>query len=216
MPYAAARKALKFNHRKIDGLIASHVHIDHFGRVSEYIKFGVNVYSSHEAFVHSGLSTSHRAKPLTEGVKTEIGEFTVLPFDLVHDVKNYGYLIHHEEMGLCCFITDTHYSPFVFPGLNNIIVESNYSAHLLEQRVESGSLHYKLAERVRQSHMADTTMVNFLKANDLSMVNNIVLIHLSSGNADALDMVQKVINATGRTPIIASKGMEIEFNKQSF
>lgn len=215
IPFRDVKVAIDFNVKKIAGLIVSHAHSDHAGRASEFAAAGINVYSSLECLTSVGL-TGHRVNPIEVNKKYAIGEFTAMAFDLLHDVRNYGYLIFHPEMGLCCFLTDTHYSPFVFPGLNHIIVEANYSEHIIEQRVISGSLHSALAKRIQSSHMADTTMLGFLKANDLSKVNNIVIIHLSSGNSDAADITEKVINLTGKRPVIAGAGVTVEFNINSF
>ena len=219
LPLKEAIRAIKFNLSKVAGLIASHPHVDHSGRALEYAMAGINIHSSLECLDVIGLTKglySHRAKPVIPERKYRIGEFTVMPFELVHDVTNYGYLISHADMGLTCFITDTHYCPYVFPGLNNLLLECNYSDHVIEDRVISGSLNPALAQRVKSSHMAQSTMIEFLKANNLSAVNNIVLIHLSGGNSDRQSILQDVITTTGKTPVIADKGLSIQFNKQPF
>jgi DNA/RNA-binding domain of Phe-tRNA-synthetase-like protein len=56
-----------------------------------------------------------------------------------------------------------------------------------------------------------------LKANNLSQVNNIVLIHLSDGNSDAEDFQKQVTELTGKTVYVADAGMIIDnFNKKPF
>lgn len=216
VPLREVKMAMKFDISSIRGAVLSHGHIDHAKYAFEYAKAGINVYSSLDTLDITGMINSHRAKVITEGRKYKIGEFTVLPFGLIHDIKNYGYLISHPEMGLTCFLTDTCYSPFIFPGLNNIIIEANYSDNVLESRIEAGYLHPVLAERIRRSHMAESTMIEFLKANDTTCVNNIVIIHLSSHNSNAQQMKSSVINVTGINPTIAKAGMCIEFNKTAF
>ena len=218
LPTMEAKKALQFNLSKVAGLIVSHPHADHSGMALEYAKAGINVYSSLECLESSGMlnGMSHRAKPVVEGRKYKIGEFAIVPFNLVHDVKNYGYLIDHPECGLTCFLTDTHYSPFVFPGLNNLLLECNYSDDVIERRVEDGHLHPSLAERIKNSHMAQSTTLEFLRCNNLNNVNNIVLIHLSQGNSNQAAISQDVFNLTGKTPTIAAAGLTIDFNKQPF
>jgi phosphoribosyl 1,2-cyclic phosphodiesterase len=218
LPYREAMKALNFAASKVAGMIISHSHGDHGGRAKEYAKRGINIYSSLACLEETGVISAapHRAKPIVPERKYTIGEFKVLPFELVHDVKNYGYLIEHPEMGLICFLTDTHYSPFVFDGLNNIIVECNYNDVILNERVESGSLHPSLAKRIQSSHMAQSTMLDFLRANDLSAVNNIVVIHLSQGNSNQYSIIRDIRSLTGKVPVIAEPGLSIEFNKLPF
>ena len=119
-------------------------------------------------------------------------------------------------MGLVSFLTDTNYSPFVFPGLNNIICEANYSDNVLERNLETSKINPALANRIRKSHMSEDTMIGFLKANDTTQVNNIVIIHLSNGNSDAAQIVRRVTETTGIVPHIAKPGLTIEFNKTAF
>lgn len=215
VPLLKAKKALDYDISKVNGLIASHCHFDHFHRAKEYASAGIDIYSNDETLASSEIHP-HRAKVMVEGLKYKIGEFMVMPFLLKHDIKNYGYLIKHKEMGLAVFITDTHYCPFVFPGLNNIIVEANYSDNVLDRNLESSKINPALANRIRNSHMSEDTMIGFLKANDTTQVNNIVIIHLSNGNSDAKQITRRVTETTGIVPHIAKPGLTIEFNKTMF
>ena len=207
--------ALNFDLSKVCGLIASHGHFDHFHRAKEYASAGIDIYSNDETLASSDIPP-HRAKVMVEGLKYKIGEFMVQPFLLLHDVKNFGFLIKHPEMGLVCFLTDSYYSPFVFPGLNNILCEANYSDNVLDRNLETSKINPALANRIRKSHMSEDTMIGFLKANDTTQVNNIVIIHLSNGNSDAEQIVRRVTETTGIVPHIAKPGLKIEFNKTAF
>jgi len=214
-PLKLAKQALNFNLSMVAGLVVGHRHFDHFHRAKEYALAGIDIYSNDETLAGSDIHP-HRAKVMVEGLKYKIGEFTVMPFLLKHDVKNFGFLIQHKEMGLCSFITDSFYSPFVFPGLNNILVECNYSDNVLERNLETSKINPALANRIRKSHMSEDTMIGFLKANDTTQVNNIVIIHLSNGNSDAAQIVRRVTETTGIVPHIAKPGLKIEFNKTAF
>ena len=55
-----------------------------------------------------------------------------------------------------------------------------------------------------------------LKANDLTRVNNIVLIHISEGNGDAVAFRDGIAKATGKTVHVAKPGLRISFNKTPF
>ena len=50
---------------------------------------------------------------------------------------------------------------------------------------------------------------------NLSKVNNIVLIHLSNRNSDAVKFQKEIAATTGKNVYIADKGMVIEFNKSA-
>lgn len=55
-----------------------------------------------------------------------------------------------------------------------------------------------------------------LSANDLTAVNNIVLIHLSDGNSNEKQFKKEVYELTGKNVYVASNGMNLKFNKTPF
>ena len=60
------------------------------------------------------------------------------------------------------------------------------------------------------------TCKGLLLANDLSQVNNIVLIHLSDSNSDEMRFQKEIAAATGKLVPVAVAGLEIEFNKTPY
>jgi phosphoribosyl 1,2-cyclic phosphodiesterase len=162
------------------------------------------------------MAPYHNVNVLQPKKVYEIGSFKVQPFELKHDVQNFGYLLNHPESGLFPFITDTHYCPFKFPGMNNILVEANYDDKIIERKLLAGTGNMYVRNRVIMSHLEIDTTIDFLKANDLSKVNNIVLLHLSEGNSNAADFQKRVQEATGKSVFVAVPGLEIDFNKTSF
>ena len=60
------------------------------------------------------------------------------------------------------------------------------------------------------------TTKSVLKANDLSEVYNIVLLHLSENNGDAPRFIQEISELTGKPVEVARSGMEIELTKNPF
>jgi phosphoribosyl 1,2-cyclic phosphodiesterase len=89
-------------------------------------------------------------------------------------------------------MTDLYYTEYLFPGLTHIMIEANYSAEAL-----ADSDNDPRRSRLRRSHMSIENCIEMLKANDLSKVQEIWLIHLSSSNADAEDFKRRVQEATG-------------------
>lgn len=205
------KKALGFNTRGVLGCLISHRHGDHIKYADQYLDAGINVYTHPE----NGLG-GHRFKELKNKVEIKIGPWVIKPFDLFHDVPTYGFLLDHEESGLTCFITDTAYCKYRFPGLCNVIIEANYSREILMRRFERGEIHAVVKDRVFKSHLSFENMLEFLNANDLSKVNKIVLIHLSEGNADPDQFRKRTREFTGKTVEIAGKGIELELNKNPF
>jgi phosphoribosyl 1,2-cyclic phosphodiesterase len=212
------KRALNFNLSKVRGCLISHEHGDHCKSVKDVVKAGISVYSATGTHKAMGTDGSHRAVHVIAGQQYYIGSFRILPFDVNHDAAHpLGFLINHEETGNVLFLTDTYYVKHTFRALNNIIVEANFCQDILDQRLAAGDSPDFLRNRVFKSHMSLATCKSLLKANDLSRVNNIVLIHLSDGNSDAKRFKKEVAEVTGKTVHVADAGMVIEnFNKKPF
>ncbi len=210
------KKALNFDISKVVGCLVTHNHKDHYKSVLDVQKAGIDVYASQGTFSKI-VFLFHRAMVLYHKKPQKIGNFTILPFNVKHDaVEPLGFLIRHRECGLVLFLTDSYYSPYTFKNLNNIIIEANYSEKILDARDESGDLHGIIRNRVLTSHLSLETCKKLLLANDLSKVNNIVLIHLSDGNSDEKQFIEEIQCATNKNVFVARPNMEIEFNKTPF
>lgn len=212
---STVKKALNFDVTNVQAAIVSHSHLDHGKYIKEFCQAGIRVYSSLDTFVNLKYS-NHNTIPAKELTSITAGEFVFMPFKLIHDVTNYGYIITHPEMGKIVFITDTHYCPYSFKGLTNIIIEANYDKNILDRNVNSGRVHPVVQKRVTKSHMGLHQTAEFLSANDLSKVNNIVLIHLSDTSSNAVMFQKNIQQLTGKTVHIASKGMDIPFDSVPF
>lgn len=210
------KKALDFNIIKVAGALVSHEHGDHAGHVKEFINARIQVFASFGTFFKSHVS-DESITILEYGLKQKIGNFTVLPFEVKHDcAEPMGFLIKHDEIGTLLFATDTYYLPYCFAGLTNIMIEANYRMDLLEKNIESGRIPAKLRDRTLESHMSFDTCLEALQANDLSKVNNIILIHLSDGNSNAVEFRDDIHLATNKTVYVADKGLKIKLNKTPF
>ncbi|MBE8712561.1 MBL fold metallo-hydrolase [Sphingobacterium hungaricum] len=208
------KQALKFNLENVVGCIITHEHGDHCKGVKDAVKAGIDVYATAGTiagfrFIH------HRFNPMTKGSIYKLGSFNIIAFDTHHDVNEpCGFLIKHEEMGTTLFLTDTIYCDYSFPGLNNVLIEANYSQDIIAEKLAGNRF---LRNRVIQSHMSVETCIETLKANDLRAVNNIVLIHLSDRNSDAKIFKQRIEDATLKTVTVATAGLTIDnFNIHPF
>lgn len=207
------KKGIDFKIDKVCGCIITHNHLDHCLAAKDLVKSGIDIYSGDKTLENIGLSKSHRAKPILPLKEVSIGPFRVIPFDVKHDaIQPFGFLIQHPEMGICLFATDTYYLEHTFPGLNQVIIEANYASDILER-----SDKVFLQNRVMQSHMSLDTCKSTLQANDLTNVQNIVLIHLSNSNADGKRFKSEIEAVTGKRVHVAKAGLTIEnFNINPF
>ncbi|WP_139959199.1 MBL fold metallo-hydrolase [Flavicella sediminum] len=210
------KKAINYNLSKILGCIVTHEHQDHCVSIKEVMKAGVDVYASKGTLDILNCS-GHRANVISSKTPFSVGGFKVLPFDAKHDAAEpLGFLINHIETGNVLFITDSYYCPYIFDNLNNIIVEANFSEKIIDSKMEKGSIAPFLRDRILKSHMSLETCKKLLKSNDLSKVNNIVLIHLSDGNSDETQFVKEVKELTCKNVYAANAGMTIDFDKRPF
>lgn len=210
------KKALDFDISKVVGCAISHEHLDHAGHVGKYLEAGIDIYSSQGTFSTLGIS-HHRARVVKSGKAYWIGPFKVAPFLVQHDcAEPFGFLIQHTECGTVLFATDTGYLVYTFPGLNNILIECNYSNDILDKNIRNDRIPKVVRDRVIKDHMELGVLLDILKANDLSQVNKIVLLHLSDGNSDSKLFKDAVEKATGKRVFIAEAGLSIEFNKTPF
>lgn len=212
--FSAIKKALDFNLENVCGCLVTHEHRDHCISILDVAKAGINVYATKGTL--SGY-LRHNIFPIEYFKEFEVGSFKILPFDVKHDAAEpCGFLIEQGECGLVCFITDSYYVPYVFPKLNNIIIEANYSQDILDAKVAAGASPEFLRNRVLKSHMGLDTCKQFLAANELNLVNNIVLIHLSDSNSNAKQFQAEISQATDKQTFIAKTGLTIPFNKTPF
>ncbi|HEA68220.1 MAG TPA: MBL fold metallo-hydrolase [Desulfobacterales bacterium] len=149
----------------------------------------IDVYVSRETKEALNLS-GHRLHIIEPEKQFEIGTWTIDTFPLVHDVPNIGFLLSSGDERLL-YATDTHYIAATgFEGLTHIMIEINFSMEIVEANIKAppeAPNHLKLsaAKRIMVNHMHLKTAIDFLKANDLSRVQEIHLLHLSDNNSIA-------------------------------
>jgi phosphoribosyl 1,2-cyclic phosphodiesterase len=212
----AIKEALDFDYSKVAGCLLTHEHGDHAKSIKEVMNLGIDVWST--LGTHESLSSkSNRAKYIFKMETFKVGNFKVLAFDVKHDaVEPVGYLIEHPDCGKVLFLTDTRFCEYTFKGLNNIIVEANYSREIINKKYGSEIGKEFLKNRILNSHFSLENCKDMLEANDLTKVNNIVLIHLSDSNSNEVVFQKEVSDLTGKNVTVASNGMNINFNKTPF
>ena len=187
---------------KIDGALITHAHQDHSKATASLMKMGIDVYTSADTATACNL-TGHRLRTIEPFKNTRIGGFDVYPFDVQHDVPNYGYLITAGNGERLIYATDTYYIKYVFPSITHIMLECNFDSETLTQNVADGYVPPMLAKRLHKSHMSLETVVTTLKAWDLSKLRQVYLIHLSNDNSNAERIKSTIQALTGAVVCIA-------------
>lgn len=194
-------KGLNYNLTKVHACLVSHCHLDHSKSIPNAIKNGLSVYSCKDVqSIHSDV------KVLQNGLKTQIGAFQVQPIPLQHNVECIGFLIITPDRQKILFATDTNRIPYKFKNLNHILVESNYSDDLIIDNMCDN----KYSKSASENHMEINDTIDFIRNNYSSNLQNVVLLHLSQGNADETMFAKKVKEEFGINNVyIAERGLEI-------
>ena len=203
--YKEIQQALGFKVCGLAGCLISHSHGDHSKSAKDIVKAGVGCYLSAETADALGL-TGHRVKVVAPLETFNVGLWRVLPFPTVHDVDgSLGFLLAHRDGEKVLFITDSAYCKYRFTGLTHIMIETNYSLEILRQNVANGTLDLATKNRIVRTHMGLETVKEFLRANDLSRVEEIHLIHLSNDNSDEERFKREIQGLTGKPTYIGRK-----------
>lgn len=215
--FSEVKHALNYNIKKVVGCLISHEHKDHAGYINEFLNATIPVYASKGTIKNTTIKGDRLPFICEAGTLFKLGGFQIIPFNTMHDcAEPLGFFINHEETGRVLFATDTYYLPCKFAGLNNVLIECNYRLDILEDNIAAGRVPSVVRNRTIKSHFSYKHCLEALQANDISAVNNIVLIHLSDGNSDAEAFRKGIKEATGKNVLIAEPGLQINFNKTPF
>lgn len=178
------KKGLNWNIRSVVGCIVSHAHSDHSKSVKDFEDMGIPVFAPYIT-----------KKPMKIGN----GDFRIQAFDLTtldgrwtHTHANgepcpiYGFLITHKEMGKMLYITDCELIKWKFKGINHILLGTNYDKYLVNVDNQSKANH------VFRGHLSIDTACEFVKANYSDSLQNVIMCHLSSENADRDSFIEKM------------------------
>ena len=210
--FSEVKKALKWQLSKVVGAVISHEHNDHAKYIRDFVSNGITVLALPSVFRAKGIDSLSFRKEIEPMHGYIVGGFRVFAMPVCHDVPCVGFIIEHEDMGRMLFVTDTMMLEYRVPGLNHILLEANYAEDILDAKIEAGSVPLSMKPRLIHSHMEIETTKGILRANDLSGVNEIVLIHLSNGNSDERRFVREVQETSGKPVYAAVAGLELNLS----
>lgn len=210
--FSEVKKALKWQLSKVVGAVITHEHNDHAKYVRDFVSNGITVLALPSVFKAKGIDSLSFRKEIEPMHGYIVGGFKVFAMPVCHDVPCVGFIIEHGDMGRMLFVTDTMMLEYRVPGLNHILLEANYAEDILDTKIEAGSVPLSMKPRLIHSHMEIETTKGILRANDLSGVNEIVLIHLSNGNSDERRFVREVQETSGKPVYAAVAGLELNLS----
>lgn len=193
------KKGLDWNIKGIVGVLCTHKHLDHSKSVKDFETMGIPICEPYKALLmNQFLANSY---------------FTVRAFDLTtvdgrwtHTDANgepcpiFGFLITHKEMGRMLYITDCELIKWRFKDINHILLGVNYDKDLVDTDNPK-------ANHVFRGHLSIDTACDFVKANDSDSLQNVIMCHLSSENADKDSFIAKMKNAVNEVNVdVAEQG----------
>ena len=212
LPFKEIMCGIGFNVNSIVGCLVSHRHNDPSFALHDVLKYGIKVLAIEDVFAAKNVKNRAFCKTIEPMHGYIVGSFKVFVLNMAHDVPCVGFIIDHAEMGRLFFSTDTMMVEYRLPNLNHILIEANYADEILQENIDNGIVPAAMRERLLRSHMELQTCKAALAANDLSGVNEIVLLHLSGNNSDPKDFKKQVEEATGKPVYVARHGLNITVN----
>ena len=192
------QRGIGFKLSDVLGCLLTHEHQDHSKAGLDLMKQGIDVYTSKGTADAMGWG-GHRLHIIKSKDIFTINTLEITAFDVTHDCKEpLGFVVKSIITGekLLCF-TDTAFVKYRFTGLTHILGECNYDKSILLENVRLGVVNMTGARRIINSHMSIDTFCDMLKANDLSRLQQIYLLHLSDRNSDERAFKERVQRLTG-------------------
>ena len=203
------KQALNFRLSEIRACLISHEHMDHASAVKDLMKAGIDCYMSKGTADDLQLS-GHRVHFLRDKKQKIIGPWRIMPFATAHDsAEPLGFLLAKGDEKLL-FVIDSNYVPHRINGLTHILIGVDFDAEILKEHVMSGMITLPLANRILKNHMSIQTAEDFFRINDMSKVQEIYLLHLSSINSDPEQFRDAIETITGRpvSPPVWRRGLK--------
>ena len=208
------KKAIGFRMQDVVGCLVSHAHLDHAKSANLFARNGIHIYCNQDVADKKGFPFGS-ATVLQASATKAIGSFRVGPIELHHDVPNFGYLIHHPDMGTLLFASDTYKMSLVIKGIDHWLIEANYDDRILKANVEDGRIDRAQANRLMLSHMSLDNTIHYLHECGVGeATKTITLCHLSERNSYPKMFADRVAAEFGVPTQIASKGIIVTLNKE--
>jgi phosphoribosyl 1,2-cyclic phosphodiesterase len=200
------KQGLDFDLSKVKGCLVTHEHKDHCKAINNILAAGIDVYMSEGTAAGIEFKDerySYRFNYLRHKVPKHIAGFTIIPFNVQHDVNEpLGFLIYHPTIGKILFATDTYYLKTTFKNVDHILIECNYSEDVLPQLPAWRA-------RTIKSHMNLETLKETLRTWELGNTKDITLIHISNDNGEPERFQEEIETLTGIKTYVAEPGLII-------
>jgi phosphoribosyl 1,2-cyclic phosphodiesterase len=198
-------KAIDYRLERVVGAIVTHRHGDHSYLIPKMLKYCIPIYSC--ADVAGRYDEVVCLQPKT---KYKIGNFIVQPLVVEHDVENYAYIISHVELGKLVYAVDCVQFPYKIANTNHWVIEANHDEEIIIDNMCDNIA----TQSASENHLSINQTIEVLNNNLCDATRTIVLAHLSDGNSNASEFLDKTRTELGfENVFIADKGLIIDINK---
>lgn len=204
IPIKEIKKGLDWNIKDVVGVLCTHQHSDHNKSLKDFINMGIPVFAPYLSLESMKMETEFNIRMFD--LTTIDGSWTHTNADGT-PCPIYGFLITHREMGRMLYITDCELIKWKFRDINHILLGVNYDKDLIDTDNPK-------ANHVFRGHLSIDTACNFVKANNSDSLQNVIMCHLSSENADKDSFIEKMKNAVnGANVDVAEQGKSWSLRK---
>jgi Metal-dependent hydrolases of the beta-lactamase superfamily I len=213
LSYKKVAPKMEFDFSKVRALLISHEHQDHAKYAKEFINHSQAILIASKGTLQEmyakGWADSFMSLPMADKMATTMGTFNIQTFAVEHDANEpLGFLITSGDDRLV-YVTDTYFVKYKFKGITQMMVEMNYSKDVLDEEVEQGIETAKLLRnRVYSSHFEMQNSLEFIKTNMSKALQQVILIHVSSTNADPELFKSSTQRLTG-VPVYLANEMKV-------
>lgn len=184
IPIMEIKKALNWNIKNVVGVLCTHKHLDHSKSLKDFETMGIPICKPYETLLMNQFLSNSYFTVRTFDLTTIDGNWTHTNADGT-PCPIYGFLITHKEMGRMLYITDCELIKWRYRDINHVLLGVNYDKNLI-----SGDDAKK--NHVVRGHMSIDTACDFVKANASDRLQNVIMCHLSSKNADSDSFIEKM------------------------
>lgn len=193
---------LDYDISNVCGCLCCHIHGDHSRSIPKALYYCLKVFSCQD--VKDKYDDVSVLQPMSV---TTIGDFKVVALPLQHNVENYGFIIHHKDLGKLVYAVDCVEFPYTVKDVSHWLIEANHDEEIIFDRIMENDYSRSASE----NHLNIAQTVEALKRNKGVDTKNVILCHLSDNNSNAADFKMKIQDELNIESVhIASKGLCID------
>lgn len=185
MPIKEIKKGLDWNIKDVVGVLCTHRHLDHSKSVKDFEAMGIPICKPYETLLMNQFLANSYFTVRIFDLTTIDGSWTHTDADGT-PCPIFGFLITHQEMGRLLYITDCEVIKWRFKEIDHILLGVNYDKEMVDRSNPAKNNH------VFRGHLEIGTACDFVKANYSDHLQNVIMCHLSSENADSDSFIEKM------------------------